>query len=103
MRQHNFIVIDLPSIYNGFLGRPFEHECRVATSSHYYSIKFPTPGGAIGNVKGNQAMSRECMLQKDADLNTTHLSYKMDTVLVVSQDRPNNQTLLQENEPNKKM
>lgn len=58
MRQLDFIVIDLPSTYNGFLMRPFEHEFDVASSTHYYCIKFPTPGGAVGTVNENQSMAR---------------------------------------------
>lgn len=94
MRQLDFILIDLPSTYNGFLGRPFEHEYGAATSAHYYCIKFPTPRGAVGTVKGNQTMSRQCMLQTDIDLNSTHLSCIMDHVLVVMQDQSDNQTIL---------
>lgn len=30
-RQLDFIVIDLPSTFNGFLGIPFEHEFKAAT------------------------------------------------------------------------
>lgn len=103
MRQLNFIGIDLPSTYNGFLGRPFEHEFGVVTLVHYYFIKFPIQGGAVGTVRGNQAMLRECMLQTDMDLNLIYLSCGTSLLLVVLQDHVNDQTLLPENEPNKKI
>lgn len=103
MRQIDFIVIDLPSTYNGFLGRPFEHEFGASTSAHYNCIKFRNPRGAVGTIKGNQTMSRKCRLQSEVGANSSYLSCKMDHVLVLSQDRPDDQTILQENEPNKKM
>lgn len=43
------------------------------------------------------------MLQTDFDLNSTHLSCKMDCMLVVSQDQSDDQTILEENGSNKKM
>lgn len=39
--QLDFILIDLSLTFNGFLGKPSEHEFGVATSTHFLLCKIP--------------------------------------------------------------
>ena len=59
IRQVQFVVLDGPSAYNTFLGRPSLSDFRAVTVVWCLKLKFPTPAG-VGVVVGNQSMSREC-------------------------------------------
>lgn len=58
-RQVQFVVLDSPSAYNAFLGRPALSDFRAVTAIWCLKLKFPTPAG-VGIVTGNQSVSREC-------------------------------------------
>ncbi|KAL6570908.1 hypothetical protein OROGR_000458 [Orobanche gracilis] len=60
-RNLEFVIIDVPSVYNGFLGRPFLETFECIAFSFFYCIKFPTDKGAIGTVRGNQLMAKKCL------------------------------------------
>ncbi|KAL8524326.1 hypothetical protein ACS0TY_014054 [Phlomoides rotata] len=60
-RMLDFLVVEMASTYNGFLGRPFIHEFQEAVSTYYYCVKFPTPTGT-GTLQGDQKKARECLL-----------------------------------------
>ncbi|XP_022150858.1 uncharacterized protein LOC111018902 [Momordica charantia] len=55
----DFLVVDYASSCNAILGRPTMHMLKAIPSRYHQSIKFPTPGG-IGEIKGEQRVSREC-------------------------------------------
>ena len=58
-REVDFLIVDCPSSYNVILGRPTLNRLKVATSTYYLKVKFPTPH-EIGEICGNQLLAREC-------------------------------------------
>ena len=58
-RQLDFLVVDCPSLYNVIIGRPTLNCWKAATSTYYLKVKFPTKNG-VGEVKGDQVLTREC-------------------------------------------
>ena len=52
-------MVDCPSSYNVIIGRPTLKRWKVATSTYCLKVKFPTENG-VGEVKGDQVLSREC-------------------------------------------
>lgn len=84
-RQLDFIVIDLPSTFNGFLGRPFEHEFGAATSTHFYCVKFTT-SRVVGNLKSDQKMTRRCSFYIGSHLKFT-FSFPCNQVFAIEEDR----------------
>ena len=59
IRQLDFLVVDCPSSYNVIIGRPTLNRWKVATSTYYLKVKFPTDNG-VDEVKGDQILAREC-------------------------------------------
>ena len=55
----DFLIIDCPSTYNIILGRPALNRLRVATSTYYLKVKFPTAHG-VGEIRGDQVLAKEC-------------------------------------------
>ncbi|GMH03833.1 hypothetical protein Nepgr_005672 [Nepenthes gracilis] len=62
-RELAFLVVDLPSVYNAILGRPFLTAFEAVTSIPHLKVKFPTPWG-VGEVLGDQEMGRTCYLSQ---------------------------------------
>ncbi|GMH01945.1 hypothetical protein Nepgr_003784 [Nepenthes gracilis] len=62
-RELAFLVVDLPSVYNAILGRPFLTAFKAVTSIPHLKVKFPTPWG-VGEVLGDQEMGRTCYLSQ---------------------------------------
>uniref|UniRef100_A0A2N9G1W1 Uncharacterized protein n=1 Tax=Fagus sylvatica TaxID=28930 RepID=A0A2N9G1W1_FAGSY len=60
-RKVNFLVVDCPSAYNVIIGRPTLNRLRAVTSTYHLLVRFPTENG-IGEMRGDQAMARECYL-----------------------------------------
>ena len=58
-RQLNFLVVDYPSSYNVIIGRPTLNRWKLATSTYFLKVKFPTENG-VGEVRGDQVLAREC-------------------------------------------
>ena len=58
-RQLDFLVVDCPSSYNVIIGRPTLNKWKAATSTYCLKVKFPTDNG-VGELKGDQALAREC-------------------------------------------
>ena len=58
-RQLDFLVVDCPSSYNVIIGRLTLNCWKAATSTYYFKVKFPTKNG-VGEVKGDQVLTREC-------------------------------------------
>ena len=60
-KKVDFLVVDCPSAYNVIIGRPTLNRLRAVTSTYHLLVCFPTEN-SIGEMKGNQAMARECYL-----------------------------------------
>ncbi|CAL9017512.1 unnamed protein product [Prunus brigantina] len=58
-----FMVIDEVSPYNGILGRPWISRINAITSATHQKIRYPIPGGGIGQINSDQAMARKCSAQ----------------------------------------
>ena len=58
-RQLDFLVVDCPLSYNVIIGRPTLNRWKVATSTYFLKVKFPTDNG-VGEVRGDQILAREC-------------------------------------------
>ena len=63
-----FVVLDVDSPYNVFLGRPALAEFRAALAPWCLTLKFPTDKG-VGIVHGDQAAGRSCYV---AELREAH-------------------------------
>ncbi|XP_057793189.1 uncharacterized protein LOC131009800 [Salvia miltiorrhiza] len=60
-RVIRFLVVDMPKpSYNVILGRPALTAFRAVISVFHLKMKFPIGGGRVGEVWGNQKMSKEC-------------------------------------------
>uniref|UniRef100_A0A2N9ESE9 Integrase catalytic domain-containing protein n=1 Tax=Fagus sylvatica TaxID=28930 RepID=A0A2N9ESE9_FAGSY len=60
-KKVDFLVVDCPSAYNVIVGRPTLNRLRAVTSTYHLLVRFPTENG-IGEMRGDQAMARECYL-----------------------------------------
>ncbi|XP_075658786.1 uncharacterized protein LOC142628612 [Castanea sativa] len=58
-KEIDFLIVDCPSTYNIILGRPALNKLRVATSTYYLKVKFPT-AHRVGEIRGDQVMAKEC-------------------------------------------
>src|SRR5204863_7532632 len=56
-----FLVIDMPSAYNGILGRTSQVSFGAIPSIKHQVMKFPSEAG-IGEVRSDQSASRNCYL-----------------------------------------
>ena len=52
-------MVDYPSSYNVIIGRPTLKRWKLATSTYYLKVKFPTENG-VSKVKGDQVLAKEC-------------------------------------------
>ena len=55
----DFLLVDQPSAYNAIIGRPTLNALRAVVSTYHLAMKFPI-GDQAGEVKGDQAESRQC-------------------------------------------
>ncbi|CAL8167912.1 unnamed protein product [Prunus armeniaca] len=58
-----FMVIDEVSPYNGILGRLWIDKINAITSATHQKIRYPIPGGGVGQINSDQAMARKCSTQ----------------------------------------
>uniref|UniRef100_A0A2N9EHL8 RNase H type-1 domain-containing protein n=1 Tax=Fagus sylvatica TaxID=28930 RepID=A0A2N9EHL8_FAGSY len=61
------LTVNCPSAYNAIIGPPTLNRLRAVTSTYHLLVRFPTENG-IGEMRGDQAMARECYLTSDRDL-----------------------------------
>ena len=59
IRILSFIVLDIESPYNAFLGRPALADFRAALAPWCLTLKFPTDNG-VGVIHGDQSTGRAC-------------------------------------------
>ncbi|XP_077232316.1 uncharacterized protein LOC143868619 [Tasmannia lanceolata] len=57
--MQTFVIVRVPSTYNGIIGRPVLNELGAVVSTAHLKIKFPTKRG-VGEVIGDQEKAREC-------------------------------------------
>ncbi|XP_077240344.1 uncharacterized protein LOC143881240 [Tasmannia lanceolata] len=57
--MQTFVIVRVPSTYNGIFGRPALNELGVVVSTPHLKIKFPTKFG-VGEVIGDQEKARKC-------------------------------------------
>jgi BarA-like signal transduction histidine kinase len=60
-KKVDFLVVDCPSAYNVIIGHPTLNRLRAVTSTYHLLVCFPTENG-IREMRGDQAMARECYL-----------------------------------------
>ncbi|XP_075474458.1 uncharacterized protein LOC142505374 [Primulina tabacum] len=54
-----FTVVDIPSAYNGILGRPALKNFRAVASTYHQKLKFPV-GKGVGVLREDQKVTRRC-------------------------------------------
>ncbi|CAL8091989.1 unnamed protein product [Prunus armeniaca] len=57
--SQTFMVINEVSPYNGILGRPWIGKINAFTSTTHQKIRYPIPGGCVGQINSDQAMARK--------------------------------------------
>ena len=55
-----FLMVKCPSVYNVILGRSVLNNLKAIISIYHLTIKFPTKGGGVGVVRGDQFEVRKC-------------------------------------------
>ncbi|XP_058070962.1 uncharacterized protein LOC131220001 [Magnolia sinica] len=55
----DFLVVNMSSVHNVFLGRPSLNAMQVVMSTYHLMMKFPAEGG-IGYLRGDQHEARKC-------------------------------------------
>ena len=58
-KEIDFLIVDSPSTYNIILGRLAFNRLRAVTSTYYLKVKFLIAYG-VGEIRGDQALTREC-------------------------------------------
>ena len=57
----NFIVVDAYSPYTAIVARPWIHALEAVSSTFHQKVKYPS-GGQVEEIRGDQAMARQCMV-----------------------------------------
>ncbi|XP_073119948.1 uncharacterized protein [Henckelia pumila] len=91
----SFIIVDAPSAYNVILRRPVMTTFMAVASALYQKIKFPV-GNEVGEVQGDQKISRKCYVEE--------VRIEQKAVKIKHDDRPGPRdreqvNLLEENAP----
>ena len=61
MVQVSFIVVKEYSPYTAILARPLLHAMRAVSSTLHLKVQYPSKG-RVGELVGNQAMARQCLV-----------------------------------------
>ena len=59
IKEIDFLIVDYPSAYDIILGRPTLNRLKVATSTYYLKVKFPT-AHEVGKIRRDQVLARKC-------------------------------------------
>ena len=59
-----FIIVQISSAYNAILGRPALNKFRATVSTYLLLVRFLTRNG-VGEVKGDQAVAKQCLVIQD--------------------------------------
>ena len=57
----DFIVVDAYSPYMAIVARPWIHALEAVSSTLHQKVKYPS-GGRVEEIRGDQAMARQCMV-----------------------------------------
>ena len=57
----DFIVVDAYSPYTAIVARPWIHALEAVSSTLHQKVKYPS-GGQVEEIRGDQAMARQCMM-----------------------------------------
>jgi len=57
-----FLIVDAPTSYNVFLGRPSLNTLGAVVSTPHLAMKFPSPSGDILTIHCDQRLARECYM-----------------------------------------
>ena len=57
----NFIVVDAYSPYIAIVAKPWIHVLEAVSSTLHQKVKYPS-GGQMEEIRGDQAMARQCMV-----------------------------------------
>ena len=57
----NFIVVDTYSPYTAIIARPWIHALEAVSSTLHQKVKYPSRG-QVEEIRGDQAMARQCMV-----------------------------------------
>ena len=73
----DFLVVDIPSAYNGIIGRKTLHHIGGVPSSYHLKLKFPTDNG-VGVEYGSQSVAQQCynLSAKPVDISKTPVNRK---------------------------
>ncbi|XP_020410654.1 uncharacterized protein LOC109946638 [Prunus persica] len=58
--SQTFMVINEVSPYNDILGRSWIGKMNAITSIAHQKIRYPIPGGGVGQINSDQVMARKC-------------------------------------------
>ena len=61
MVEVDFIMVDAYSPYTIIVARPWLHALEVVSSTLHQKVKYPS-GGQVEEIRGDQAMVRQCMV-----------------------------------------
>ena len=57
----DFIVVDTYSLYTAIVAKPWLHALGAMSSTLHQKVKYPS-GGQVEEIRGDQAMARQCMV-----------------------------------------
>ena len=57
----DFIMVDAYSPYTAIVARPWIHALEAVSSTLHQKVKYPS-GGQMEEIRGDQAMARQCMV-----------------------------------------
>ncbi|XXG90552.1 hypothetical protein AAC387_Pa12g2288 [Persea americana] len=65
-RQVDFLVVDVPFLYNVIMGRTWLHGMKAVLSTRHQKLKFPVENLSgwtdVITIKGDQRMARQCLM-----------------------------------------
>ncbi|KAJ8438701.1 hypothetical protein Cgig2_011884 [Carnegiea gigantea] len=58
----DFLVVDVPTVYNIIIGRPTLHRVKVVIAPYLLQLQFEADDGSVGMMQGDQRIAWECYL-----------------------------------------